>query len=78
MNLLYGQIDSVFADAGQPMARLRVRGVLTQVSLALTPEAQPGDDVLVCDGVVLSKVREQCAPATGEPNHVSGDSRKNS
>ena len=56
MNLVYGQIVDVFTEDGLPSAKVRVGCALKRISLAVLAEAAPGDTVLVCDGMALSKV----------------------
>ncbi|HXS68107.1 MAG TPA: HypC/HybG/HupF family hydrogenase formation chaperone [Candidatus Polarisedimenticolia bacterium] len=70
MNLLYGDIVEVFAADGLPAARLRAGRALKNISLALVADAEPGDVVLVCDGVAIGKVENE-----RKENHVPRDSR---
>jgi hydrogenase maturation factor len=56
MNLIYAQVVEVYPEAGEPMGKVNVWGVLRAVPLRLVPEARPGDTVLVCDGVAIGKV----------------------
>jgi hydrogenase maturation factor len=58
MSLLYARVVEVLpADDGPRMGKVSVGGVLTTIALELVADARPGDMVLVCDGVALSKVR---------------------
>ena len=75
MNLVYGEIVNSFEEAGTLFGEIRVRGALRRVALALTPEAQPGDRVLVCDGVALNQVKEPGPAEEGGLPYVPGDSR---
>ncbi len=69
MNLLYGEIIAISEEHGIMVGRVRVGGVIRSVPLELVASVACGDKVLVCDGVAISKVEEQC-------NDVSGDSGK--
>lgn len=71
MNLLYGEIVDVFLENEMRSARVRVGCALKDVSLALVGEAEPGDTVLVCDGVALSKMIPRA-----EESYVSGNPRQ--
>jgi hydrogenase maturation factor len=76
VNLVYAEVVAVSTERGARMGKVRVRGALSQVPLDLVPEAQPGDTVLVCDGVAIGKVGEhsdQSSIIGG--NNVSGCSR---
>ena len=73
MNLIYGEIVETFPGAEMPKAKVRVRGALAEVALGLTPDAGPGDCVLICDGVAIGKVADT---AELEKSYVSGNSRK--
>jgi hydrogenase maturation factor len=65
MNLLYARIVDLAQENGQKTGRVRVGGALKKVSLDLLTDAAPGDTVLVCEGVALSRVEPE-----KEPNHV--------
>lgn len=69
MNLFYGKIVDVFEEDGTLAARLRVGGALKKISLAFVAEVEPGDTVLVCDGMAISRVEEK-----EEEKYVFGDS----
>ena len=71
MNLLYGQIVETFPEEGMFVGKIRVGGALKKVSLDLLVEPQIGDQILICDGVAISKVEDQ---RTTESNYVSGNS----
>jgi len=63
MNLIYGEIVEVSAnESGILCGRIRVGGALKGVTLDLLPETDIGDEVLVCDGIAIGKVR-----GTGDP-----------
>lgn len=68
MNLVYGEIVDVFTEEGVRMGKIRTGGAMKRAALELITDARPGDVVLLCDGVALSKVQE-------EATHVSGNSR---
>lgn len=59
MNLLYGEIVNVFAENELPAAKVRIGCALRRVSLVLPEQVGPGDMVLVCDGVAISKMVPQ-------------------
>lgn len=56
MNLLYAHITKISMEEEQRMGTICYNGVLKKVPLLLLPDAQEGDEVLVCDGVPLSKI----------------------
>jgi hydrogenase expression/formation protein HypC len=60
-----GKLVEITADpAGVKMGRANFGGIVKQVCLEYTPEAQAGDYVLVHVGFALSKVNEQEAART--------------
>jgi hydrogenase maturation factor len=59
MNLVYAEVLSVCSEHGARTGKVRVRGALNTVPLDLVPDAQPGDTVVVCDGVALGIVNEE-------------------
>jgi hydrogenase maturation factor len=71
MNLVYGRIVEMFAEDGMSAGKIRVGGAIKKVSLELLVEPQIGEQVLICDGVAITKVEGQ---TTTEINHVSGNS----
>ena len=73
MNLVYGEIVEVLSEDGIPVGRIRVHGATKKIPLGLLTDAMPGDKVLICDGVAISKVAEPCKT---EVKHVSGDPRE--
>ena len=76
MNIVYAEVLSVSSEHGTRLGKVRVRGAISTVQLDLVPEAQPGDTVLVCDGVAIGRVserRESSVILRG--NNVSGCSR---
>jgi hydrogenase maturation factor len=69
MNLHYGQIVDIFDDDGLLTGRISVGGALKRIPLQLVSEARPGDHVLVCDGVAISRVNDEL---NLEDSNVSG------
>lgn len=58
MNLVYGEIVELFEEDAMRFGKIRIGGVYKNVSLELLADAERGDTVLMCDGVVISKVGE--------------------
>ena len=58
MNLVYGEIAEIFSADGQRLGKVRVGGAAKIISLDLLTDPQPGDKVLVCEGVALGKVED--------------------
>ena len=59
MNLLYGQLIEVTKENGMRMGRVCVGGASRKVALELLTAAEPGDKVLLCDGVAIARIREE-------------------
>lgn len=59
-----GRVVEIFGDGELRMARVDFSGVVRQASLACTPEAKPGDYVLVHVGFALSVLDEEAARDT--------------
>lgn len=72
MNLIYAELIHVFVEEGMRMGRIKAGGAIKKVPLDLLTDAKPGDTVLLCDGVGISKVRPAGA---AENKHVLGNSR---
>lgn len=72
MNLLYADIVEVFSQDGMRMAKVRVAGATKNIPLELLTDVQPGDKVLLCDGVAIGKVSSS---PKRETENVPGDSR---
>lgn len=53
-----GKIVSVAERAGLPMAKVDFGGVVREVCLSYTPEAKPGDYVVVHVGFAISRLDE--------------------
>jgi hydrogenase maturation factor len=70
MILVFGEVVTVFDECGIRMGKIRVRGAIREAALDLLEEIAPGDIVLLCDGVAVSKLQTET-----EANCVSGDSR---
>ncbi len=73
MNLLYGDIVEVFSQDGMRMGKVRVAGAVKNIPLELLTDVEPGDRVLLCDGVAISKVTN---PTDTKINNVPRDSRQ--
>ncbi len=54
-----GEVLETYERNGLKMARVRFGGVTREVSLAFTPEAQPGDYVIVHVGFALQVLNPQ-------------------
>lgn len=65
MKLLYGEIVEVFEEQGMHMGRIRVGGALKNIALDVVADAAVGDVVLVCDGMAISKVKEEADNVSG-------------
>jgi hydrogenase maturation factor len=73
MNLLYGDIVEIFSQDGMRMGKVRVAGAVKNIPLELLTDVQPGDRVLLCDGVAISKVTTS---TDSKIDNVSRDSRQ--
>jgi hydrogenase expression/formation protein HypC len=59
-----GEVVAVHEDRGLRFAKVRFGGIVREVCLEYTPEAGPGDFVLVHVGFSIAKIdREQAASA---------------
>lgn len=58
MNLVYGIVVEVFRQDGLRWGRVRVGGAYKTIALDLLADADSGDEVLLCDGIAIGKVRE--------------------
>ncbi len=72
MNLLYGEVVEIFAEEGVLVGRVRVSGARKKIPLGLLTAVAPGDRVLICDGIAISKV---APPPEREKTHVPRDPR---
>ena len=72
MNLVYGEILELFPEGELLMGKVRIGGALKKVSLDLLTDPFPGDTVLMCEGIALTKVERSTPTKT---NYVSGHSR---
>ena len=72
MNLVFGEIVGLFPGGGLLTGKVRIGGVLKKVSLDLLTDPEPGDKVLLCEGIALGKV-DQSIPT--EAVYVSGHTR---
>ena len=59
-----GRVSEVFESDGTKMAKVSFGGLLKQVCIEYTPDALPGDYVLVHVGFALSKVNAEEAERT--------------
>ena len=73
MNLLYGRLLAITHEDGVRMGQVQVRGARKKVTLELLTEVQCGDNLLICDGVALSKV---ASLPNEKGNHVPGHPRE--
>ena len=73
MNLVYGKIVDLIFEEGMRMGKIRVGGVMKKVPLDLLIGPARGDNVLLCDGVAISKVENE---NNKETHHVPRDTRK--
>jgi len=71
MNLLYGEIVTIFRDDSLLMGKVRVGGAQKNISLDLLTDPRPGDTVLMCEGVALARVES----SSKESHHVPCDPR---
>ena len=72
MNLIYAQVVELYSEDSAPMGKVSVWGVTRAVPLHLVPEAQPGDTVLVCDGVAIGKVNDEIVAQASSPASMPG------
>jgi len=59
MNLVFGQVISIHTEDGMRIGKVRVSGVIQKASLDLLTDVTSGSDVLLCDGVAISKVEPE-------------------
>ncbi len=59
MNLVFGELLHVSEESGMRCGKIWVAGAIGTVWLDLVSEAKPGDRILLCDGVALSKVEPE-------------------
>jgi hydrogenase maturation factor len=62
MNLLYATILETFQEEGLRRAKVRVGGAINNVTLEMLADADIGDEVLVCDGIAIARVRSDETP----------------
>ena len=55
---LPGELIEIQTGAALPMGRVSFAGAIKDICLAYTPEAQPGDFIVVHAGFALSIIRE--------------------
>jgi len=56
MNLVFAQVIEVLPGDELREGKVRVGGAIKTVSLGLLPEVRSGDEVLLCDGMAISRV----------------------
>ena len=62
MNLIYGKVVEIFQQDGLRFGKVRVGGASKIVTLDLLADADRGDEVLLCDGMAIGKVRDAVEP----------------
>lgn len=72
MNLIYADIVDVSNEPEGKMARVRVGGAISKVTVELLSDVQSGDRVLICDNVAIAKSNPRF---TTSEHYVSGNSR---
>jgi len=71
VNLVYGEILSVFSGPEPRLGKIRVGKAIKKNSVDLLTDPQPGDKVLICEGVAIGKVDESVAKETTYvPSHT--------
>jgi hydrogenase maturation factor len=71
VNLVFGEVVKVFDESGIRMGKIRVRGAIKEAAIDLLEEVKPGDIVLLCDGIAVSKLQIEKT----EKDCVLGNSR---
>ena len=71
MNLVFGEVVKMFDESGIRMGKIRVGGAIREAALDLVVGIEPGDIVLLCDGIAVSKLQTEKT----EKNCVLGNSR---
>jgi hydrogenase maturation factor len=71
VNLVFGEVVKVFDESGIRMGKIRVRGAIKEAAIDLLEEVKPGDIVLLCDGIAVSKLQTEKT----EKDCVLGNSR---
>lgn len=72
MNLIYADVMDISDELGGKMARVRVGGAMRKVAVELISDVQPGDRVLVCDGIAIAKADPRFS---NQEQYVFGNSR---
>jgi hydrogenase maturation factor len=70
MNLLYGEIVDISREDDALIGRVRVGGALKKIALDLLTDPQPGDNVLLCEGVALARVESSSKESHHVPRHT--------
>jgi hydrogenase maturation factor len=58
MNLIYGEVIELLQEEGIRFGKIRCGRALKKVPLELLTTVAPGDRILMCDGVAISKVQD--------------------
>ena len=69
MNLIYAEIVEVFREDTLLMGKVRIGGALKNISLDLLTDPQPGDNILMCEGVALARVESSSQESHHVPRH---------
>lgn len=64
MNLVYAEILNLISSPEARSAKVRAGKAIKIISVDLLTDPQPGDKVLVCEGVAIGKVDESVATET--------------
>lgn len=68
-----GQIESTFEQDSLKMAKVNIAGVKKTICLQYTPEANPGDYVLIHVGFALSVIDDEEAQRTLQALQLTDD-----
>jgi hydrogenase expression/formation protein HypC len=68
-----GKVEELFQQDGLKMAKINVGGIRKSVCLQYTPEAVPGDYVLIHVGFALSIINEAEAQRTYQSLQMTDD-----
>jgi hydrogenase maturation factor len=71
MNLVYGEVVDARWEEGMLVGTVRVSGAMKRIALDLLSGIEPGDRVLLCDGVAIGKVRPPADLPCEKPIHDS-------
>ena len=71
MKLVYGKVVDLKTEEGMQIGTVRVSGAMKKIALDLLNGIEPGDRVLLCDGVAIGKVNEDQHSPSERPLHDS-------